>query len=179
MITGPQIRAARALLGWTAADLAQHAKLGSATVQRAETAAGIPTTQATNLYAIQQALEAGGAVFFDAGRTARRRAWGAPPAAGLHRYGSAMITGIQIAAARGLLKITFEELAKRSGVSVATCKRAEYAGSDVPHIGAHTLAKIEMALEQAGIAFVGAGQASPGGGVGVRLDPWVALERPR
>ena len=67
MITGAQIRAARGLLGWSAADLAQRARLSYATVQRAETAEGVPTTQAQNLFAIQQALEAGGVIFLDPG----------------------------------------------------------------------------------------------------------------
>jgi hypothetical protein len=67
MINGPQIRAARALLGWSAGELARRAKLGMATIQRAESSPGIPTTQATNLFAIQQALEAGGVVFLDPG----------------------------------------------------------------------------------------------------------------
>lgn len=67
MISGPQIRAARALLGWSAGELARRARLGSATIQRAESAPGIPATQASTLYAIQQALEAGGVVFLDAG----------------------------------------------------------------------------------------------------------------
>jgi transcriptional regulator with XRE-family HTH domain len=67
MIGGAQIRAARALLGWTVAELATRARLSYATVQRAESAAGVPTTQAVNLFAIQQALEAGGVVFLDPG----------------------------------------------------------------------------------------------------------------
>jgi hypothetical protein len=67
MIGGAQIRAARALLGWTVIDLAQRSRLSYATVQRAEASNGIPHTQGHNLFAIQQALEAGGVVFLDAG----------------------------------------------------------------------------------------------------------------
>lgn len=67
MISGPQIRAARALLGWTVHDLATRSRLSYATVQRAESSPGIPSTQATNLFAIQQALEQGGVVFLDPG----------------------------------------------------------------------------------------------------------------
>jgi transcriptional regulator with XRE-family HTH domain len=47
MISGAQIRAARALLGWTAKDLAQKAKVGVSTVQRIQSAleaAGIEFT---------------------------------------------------------------------------------------------------------------------------------------
>jgi DNA-binding transcriptional regulator YiaG len=69
MISGAQIRAARALLGWTLAELATRSRLSFATVQRAESAPGIPTTQAINLFAIQQALEAGGVVFLDPGES--------------------------------------------------------------------------------------------------------------
>ena len=67
MITGPQIRAARALLNWSAGELARRARLGSATVQRAEAASGIPMTQAPNLHAIQMAFEQAGIVFLEGG----------------------------------------------------------------------------------------------------------------
>jgi transcriptional regulator with XRE-family HTH domain len=69
VITGPQIRAARALLGWTAAQLATAAGVSIPTVQRAEAAAGVPTTQATNLAAIQRALEDAGIAFLDPNST--------------------------------------------------------------------------------------------------------------
>jgi transcriptional regulator with XRE-family HTH domain len=83
----------------------------------------------------------------------------------MNRYGSGVITGIQIAAARGLLRITFEKLADMAGVSVSTVKRAE-AAHDVPAINAKNLARIERALEEAGVVFISEGG---GGGVGVRL----------
>jgi transcriptional regulator with XRE-family HTH domain len=67
MITGAQMRAARALLGWSASELADRARVAYATVQRAEAAVGIPHTQGHNLFRIQQALEAGGIVFLDPG----------------------------------------------------------------------------------------------------------------
>lgn len=67
MINGPQIRAARALLGWSVTELARRAGLSYATVQRAERAVGIPATQAHNLYAIQRAIEDGGVVFLPSG----------------------------------------------------------------------------------------------------------------
>lgn len=63
MISGAQIRAARALLGWTAKDLAQNAKVGVSTVQRIENAQGTPNVHAPNLAAIQSALEAAGIEF--------------------------------------------------------------------------------------------------------------------
>ena len=65
MIIGPQIRAARALLGWSAAELAARAGISYPTVQRAEAVNGIPGMRTPNLAAIQRALEAGGIVFLD------------------------------------------------------------------------------------------------------------------
>lgn len=63
MITGGQIKAARGLLRWTAAELAKRAGIGISTVQRMENTVGIPSAAATNLAAVQRALEAGGVVF--------------------------------------------------------------------------------------------------------------------
>jgi transcriptional regulator with XRE-family HTH domain len=67
MVTGAQIRAGRALLGWTATTLATRSGVSYPTVQRAETADGIPRMKAPNLFAIQCALEEGGVVFLDPG----------------------------------------------------------------------------------------------------------------
>src|SRR5438270_3140729 len=67
VLTGAQIRAGRALLGWSAATLAERAGVSYPTVQRAETADGVPRMKAPNLYAIQRALEAGGVVLLDPG----------------------------------------------------------------------------------------------------------------
>jgi hypothetical protein len=63
-ITGAQIRAARALLGITAQELADAASVGVATVRRAEASDGTAITPA-NLKAIQRALEAGGVSFVE------------------------------------------------------------------------------------------------------------------
>ena len=67
MITGPQIRAARALLGWSGADLARRAGISYPTVQRAETATGVPGMRLYNLIALKRALEARGVIFLDQG----------------------------------------------------------------------------------------------------------------
>ncbi len=67
MLTGPQIRAARALLGWSAEELAKRSGVSYPTIQRAEQAAGVPRMMAPNLFAVRSALEAGGVLFFDAG----------------------------------------------------------------------------------------------------------------
>jgi transcriptional regulator with XRE-family HTH domain len=63
VITGAQIRAARALIRWTAEDLASTAKVGIATVRRAEGEDGQPSTTAANLNAIRVALENAGVEF--------------------------------------------------------------------------------------------------------------------
>jgi len=63
VITGAQIRAARGLLGWSADELARRASISYSTVQRAETASGIPSVTARNLGAIQRPLEMAGVEF--------------------------------------------------------------------------------------------------------------------
>ena len=65
MISGPQVRAARAFLGWTAKELAQRANVGVSTVQRIENAAGPPNAYGSNLAAIQSALETAGIEFIN------------------------------------------------------------------------------------------------------------------
>lgn len=60
MIEGRQLRAARALLGWTVDDLARHSELGRATVQRAE---GGAATIPANAERLRQAFEKAGIEF--------------------------------------------------------------------------------------------------------------------
>ena len=62
-ITGAQIRAARALIRWSAKELALAAGVGVATISRAEVEAGKTTLTAANLKAIRSALEAAGIEF--------------------------------------------------------------------------------------------------------------------
>ncbi len=59
-ITGGQIRAARALLRWTAEDLAKRSKLGVATIRRAEVVDGPVKMTIVNAEAVARALEAAG-----------------------------------------------------------------------------------------------------------------------
>jgi DNA-binding XRE family transcriptional regulator len=68
--TGRQIAAARTLLGWTQARLAQESGVSPASVQRAERALGIPRMQTSSLFALVRALERGGIQFIDADDTA-------------------------------------------------------------------------------------------------------------
>src|SRR5450631_2181054 len=63
LITGAQMRAARALVRWSADDLAKHSKLGVATVRRAEAAEGQPPITESNCDAIERALESAGVEF--------------------------------------------------------------------------------------------------------------------
>jgi hypothetical protein len=64
-LTSAQIRAARALLRWTAIDLAAASKVGVATIRRVEVLDGeIPVTLA-NEAAIRRALEAAGIEFIE------------------------------------------------------------------------------------------------------------------
>jgi hypothetical protein len=64
-ITSDQIRAGRALIRWSAADLAREAKLGLATIRRAEVAEGATSMTVANGLAVRRALEAAGVEFID------------------------------------------------------------------------------------------------------------------
>jgi transcriptional regulator with XRE-family HTH domain len=64
-ISGPQIRAARALLRWSAEDLAKRTKLGIMTIRRAEAVDGPVPITAANADAIVRTLEAAGVEFID------------------------------------------------------------------------------------------------------------------
>jgi transcriptional regulator with XRE-family HTH domain len=63
VITSDQIRAARALVRWSAEDLARESGVGLSTIRRIEVAEGVPSASARNLAALQTALEAAGVVF--------------------------------------------------------------------------------------------------------------------
>src|SRR6266480_968848 len=64
-ISSAQLRAARALLRWSALDLAKASKVGVATIRRVEVMEGeIPVTSA-NEAALRTALEAAGVEFID------------------------------------------------------------------------------------------------------------------
>jgi transcriptional regulator with XRE-family HTH domain len=63
VIVAAQIRAARALLRWSARELAERAEIGLATVQRLELDDGVPSGRARTLLQLQQALESAGVEF--------------------------------------------------------------------------------------------------------------------
>lgn len=64
-ITGAQLRAARALLRWSADDLAEKTKIGIATLRRAESADGPVGMTAANAASVRAALESAGVIFVD------------------------------------------------------------------------------------------------------------------
>jgi len=64
-ITSAQMRAARGLLRWSAEELAGKAKVGVATIRRAEASDAPLTMTQANQAAIRAALEAGGVAFVD------------------------------------------------------------------------------------------------------------------
>lgn len=63
VLTGEQIRAARAILRWKATDLAEKAGIGLSTVQRAEQMDGPVAMMRANMDAIRRTLEAAGIEF--------------------------------------------------------------------------------------------------------------------
>ena len=79
-----------------------------------------------------------------------------------------MITAAQMRAARALADVDQRELAEKSGLSVPTIQRIE-ASDGVIRGNVDSLMKLIGALEAFGIALIGDGASSPGGGRGVRL----------
>jgi transcriptional regulator with XRE-family HTH domain len=63
LITSDQIRAARAMIRWSAADLASAAGIGSATIKRMEVMESVPSGNVKTLLALKAALEAAGVEF--------------------------------------------------------------------------------------------------------------------
>ncbi|MCZ8108638.1 MAG: helix-turn-helix transcriptional regulator [Burkholderiales bacterium] len=78
MLTGSQIRGARAMLGWTIRELAAHARMSVPTVQRLEQHDGVPPSRSQTLLDLKAALEQAGIAFTgtpeEPGVALRRRA---------------------------------------------------------------------------------------------------------
>ena len=74
-----------------------------------------------------------------------------------------LITSSQIRAARHLANLSQEDIAKATGLSLPTIRRAE--SERVVSLSNDAQAKIVAALEAAGVEFI----AENGGGAGVRL----------
>jgi hypothetical protein len=64
-LTSSQIRAARALLRWSAEDLARESALGLNTIKRAELAEDKTSLTVANDLAVRRALEAAGVEFIE------------------------------------------------------------------------------------------------------------------
>jgi transcriptional regulator with XRE-family HTH domain len=73
----------------------------------------------------------------------------------------------QCRAARALLNWSAQELAQHAGIGVATVRRFESGSAVVPA----SVESMARCLTAAGITFIAAGEASPGGGEGVRFNP--------
>jgi hypothetical protein len=65
-LTSAQIRAARALIRWSAEDLARHSTVGVTTIRRAELMPSATVMTRANDQAIRRALEQAGVDFIDA-----------------------------------------------------------------------------------------------------------------
>lgn len=64
MITGAQVRAAKALIKWSGSDLAKNANVSISSIRRIESVDSIPdSTSVKVLNSIQKALEAAGVEF--------------------------------------------------------------------------------------------------------------------
>jgi ribosome-binding protein aMBF1 (putative translation factor) len=64
-LTSAQIRAARALIRWSAEDLARECAVGVTTIRRAELTEGETSMTAANDLAVRRTLEAAGVEFID------------------------------------------------------------------------------------------------------------------
>ena len=65
VLTSSQLRAARALLRWSAEDLARQSSVGVATIRRAELTERETSMTTANDLAVRRALEAGGVQIID------------------------------------------------------------------------------------------------------------------
>ena len=84
-----------------------------------------------------------------------------------------MITAAQVKAARALLGLSQNELAKKTGLGIATIKRLEL--STELRGAATTLWRVQTVLENAGVEFLTASSES---GPGVRLKAGAGSAKP-
>ena len=63
MVSSSQIKAARAMLSWSAIELANRSGVGSASIKRYEVQDGVPVANTKNLMSIRNALEEAGIQF--------------------------------------------------------------------------------------------------------------------
>ncbi|MCH8318821.1 MAG: helix-turn-helix transcriptional regulator [Bacteroidetes bacterium] len=72
-----------------------------------------------------------------------------------------MITGLQIKAARALLRLSAAELAKQSGVSLSTIQRLERFDG-IPPANMSSIMPLHEVFTKAGIEFLGTPDEDPG-----------------
>jgi transcriptional regulator with XRE-family HTH domain len=63
MVYSSKIKASRAMLGWSAIELANRSGVGSASIKRYEVQDGVPVANTKNLMSIRNALEEAGIEF--------------------------------------------------------------------------------------------------------------------
>jgi hypothetical protein len=63
MVSSSQIKAARAMLGWSAIELANRSGVGSASIKRYEVQPGVPIANTKNLMVIRNTFEKAGIEF--------------------------------------------------------------------------------------------------------------------
>ena len=63
MISAEQIKASRALLGWSAAELAKRSNVGATTLRRYEMVGGVPSANLSVLLKLKSTLENAGIQF--------------------------------------------------------------------------------------------------------------------
>ena len=73
-----------------------------------------------------------------------------------------MVSSEQIKAARALLRMEQDELARRAGVSVTTIRRLEAASGEYA-VADETAGEVQMALREAGVEFIHDGVRRAGG----------------
>lgn len=71
MITGQQVKAALAFLGWSRKELSEASDVPARTIQRIAEADGVPTATGVNIEKVQRCLESQGITFLDDGDAAR------------------------------------------------------------------------------------------------------------
>lgn len=171
MLKASQIRASRALLGWSIKTLAARAKLSAETLRHMESEDAQRSSLGISIEAVEAAIQTAGVEVLPAGIPL----YGSGPGVRLrdieNNPGTSRALYIlkpeQIRAARALLGWTARDLATRAGVSVGMISRIE-GQQFLPTTRGRSLA-VQHALEEAGIEFIQPRISLPPGGPGVRF----------
>lgn len=73
-----------------------------------------------------------------------------------------MITGSQVRAAKALLNWSGSVLAEQADIAISTIRRIEAVDGVLPSASARVLQAIQIALENAGVEFIGSPDDRPG-----------------